>query len=75
MKMPKWLWALTIIAVLAVAVYIAVLFGAPVPFVPQADNGVACTADAMRCPDGSYVGRTGPNCEFVCPTIATSSIN
>lgn len=26
-----------------------------------------CTADAMMCPDGSYVGRTGPNCEFVCP--------
>ena len=28
---------------------------------------VACTADAMLCPDGSYVGRTGPNCQFVCP--------
>lgn len=28
---------------------------------------IACTADAMQCPDGSYVGRTGPNCEFVCP--------
>lgn len=29
---------------------------------------VACTADAMQCPDGSWVGRTGPNCEFACPT-------
>ena len=29
---------------------------------------VACTLDAKQCPDGSYVGRTGPNCEFVCPT-------
>ena len=28
---------------------------------------VACTMDAKQCPDGSYVGRTGPNCEFVCP--------
>lgn len=28
---------------------------------------VVCTADAMQCPDGSWVGRTGPNCEFVCP--------
>ncbi len=27
---------------------------------------VACTADAMQCPDGSWVGRTGPQCEFVC---------
>lgn len=28
---------------------------------------VACTMDAMQCPDGSYVGRSGPNCEFICP--------
>lgn len=28
---------------------------------------VACTMDAKQCSDGSYVGRTGPNCEFVCP--------
>lgn len=30
---------------------------------------IACTMDAMMCPDGSYVGRTGPNCEFVCPPV------
>ena len=31
---------------------------------------VACTADAKQCPDGSYVGRTGPNCEFEkCPAV------
>jgi hypothetical protein len=30
--------------------------------------GQACTDDAMVCPDGSSVGRTGPNCEFApCP--------
>lgn len=29
---------------------------------------VACSAEAKACPDGSYVGRTGPNCEFApCP--------
>ncbi len=28
---------------------------------------VACTMDAMQCPNGSWVGRTGPNCQFVCP--------
>jgi len=28
----------------------------------------ACTMDAKVCPDGSTVGRTGPNCEFsACP--------
>lgn len=32
-----------------------------------------CTMDAMQCPDGSYVGRTGPNCEFVCPLSATTT--
>lgn len=30
---------------------------------------IVCTQDVMQCPDGSYVGRTGPNCEFAqCPT-------
>ncbi len=24
----------------------------------------ACTEEAKVCPDGSAVGRTGPNCEF-----------
>lgn len=29
---------------------------------------VACTQEAKLCPDGSYVGRTGPKCEFAaCP--------
>lgn len=30
--------------------------------------GVMCTMDAKICPDGSAVGRSGPNCEFApCP--------
>ena len=29
----------------------------------------ACTQEAMQCPDGSYVGRTGPDCQFAaCPS-------
>lgn len=29
---------------------------------------VSCTLEAKQCPNGSYVGRTGPNCEFApCP--------
>jgi len=32
-----------------------------------APEPVACTGDAMQCPDGTYVGRTTPNCQFVCP--------
>jgi hypothetical protein len=35
---------------------------------PNEVEPVACTADAKLCPDGSYVGRSGPNCEFdPCP--------
>jgi|GEM_PF-7065388 len=34
---------------------------------------IACTMDAKQCADGSYVGRTGPNCEFVCPQTDTPS--
>jgi hypothetical protein len=31
-------------------------------------GGTYCTLDAKRCPDGSYVGRVGPKCEFApCP--------
>jgi hypothetical protein len=31
-------------------------------------EGTACTQEAKVCPDGSSVGRTGPNCEFApCP--------
>ena len=34
------------------------------------DEYIACTADAKICPDGSGVGRVGPDCEFAaCPDI------
>lgn len=58
----------TIIAVLIlIGILIAVNYDkrhavAPVP------QPVACTEEAMKCPDGSYVGRTGPSCQFApCP--------
>lgn len=36
---------------------------------PKVIEGKMCTMEAKLCPDGSYVGRTGPNCEFArCPT-------
>jgi hypothetical protein len=41
---------------------------------PQAPAGRACSLVAKMCPDGSVVGRTGPNCEFApCPTVATTT--
>lgn len=46
---------------------------------PPVPDGVACTMEAKQCPDGSYVGRTGPNCAFApCPAPkadASASVN
>lgn len=40
------------------------------PELPVNDQPVACTMEAKICPDGSAVGRTGPNCEFAdCPAV------
>lgn len=41
---------------------------------PNEQEEVACTMEAMLCPDGSYVGRTGPNCEFLCPESTSTPI-
>ena len=42
--------------------------GYPPQNLPPVDDGVPCNMDAKECADGSYVGRTGPSCEFEkCP--------
>ena len=42
------------------------------PDVPPQDGGIACTMDAKGCPDGSYVSRQPPTCEFApCPGETT----
>ena len=38
--------------------------------VTNEDAPISCTMEARLCPDGSAVGRTGPNCEFAeCSTV------
>lgn len=40
----------------------------PAPTEYKEPTPVACTMEAKMCPDGSYVGRSGPNCDFeACP--------
>lgn len=43
--------------------------GRPNEVLPSSDTDtVACAMETTECPDGSLVGRTGPNCEFsACP--------
>ncbi len=57
-----------------ILIAIAVLAGLAQLLIPKKEvsvveegGAVACTMDAMMCADGSFVGRSGPNCEFVCP--------
>lgn len=36
---------------------------------------IACTMEAKLCPDGSAVGRSGPNCEFAeCPAVVPAPV-
>ncbi|EKD32941.1 MAG: hypothetical protein ACD_76C00109G0004 [uncultured bacterium] len=62
-----------VLAILLVAGMI--IFVAKKIVVPIA-SPVACTMEAKQCPDGSYVGRTGPNCEFAaCPSQVSPPIS
>ncbi len=67
---------LGIIAVLAVYALFSFVMNRTSGTNNDGTSSIVCTMDAMRCPDGSYVGRTGPNCQFVCPlpvSAATST--
>jgi len=58
-----------VLVVLALGAAVWYVSGSPLP--PA--GPVACTMEAKLCPDGSAVGRTGPNCEFAaCPAATTT---
>ena len=62
---------------LAISILILIIVGGGLYFILQSgvnnQEGIACTQEAKLCPDGSYVGRTGPNCEFAeCPKVEDS---
>lgn len=71
--------ALWIIGILVVIIGLSAYFMRDTDTVDNLDaNGdaVACTMDAKMCPDGSYVGRVAPNCQFAaCPTSTSTSAN
>lgn len=54
------------------AIFVLILLGGFLFFIrnniSQAPRKTSCTTEAKLCPDGSSVGRTGPDCEFPeCP--------
>lgn len=60
------------VMVLALASYVG--GGSVLYKLPDGIRPTACTMEAKVCPDGSAVGRTGPNCEFAaCPETATTT--
>jgi hypothetical protein len=64
------------VAILALVIYLLWVFFMKSAAVVSTDQGggTVCTMDAKQCPDGSWVGRSGPNCQFVCPIpVATST--
>jgi hypothetical protein len=64
----------TVVVLLALAGTIIYFWNIKAPKEWGFGMNVACTREAKRCPDGSYVGRSGPNCEFAqCPAAATST--
>lgn len=53
-----------------IAVYVFLIPMLQNPALPVEGEMIACTMDAKMCPDGSYVGRSGPKCEFAaCPDV------
>lgn len=66
-----FLWAILGVVVALGAWWLWGLSTAEAPVVTDNNNDepTACTADTQVCPDGSSVGREGPECEFAaCPS-------
>jgi hypothetical protein len=56
--------------------YIIFLFISVILFISGCQGPTVCTQEGMSCPDGSVVGRTGPNCEFEeCPPPICNSMD
>ena len=65
-----------IIAVGLVLIATAFVFFFAVSSFKTPEEEYACTMEAKLCPDGSAVGRQGPNCEFAeCPQPQTGNMN
>jgi hypothetical protein len=70
--MSRWVAVVALTGSILVGLYGIYVVGSLVSAPPLPDSPV-CTADAMQCPDGSYVGRSGPDCEFVCPDASSTT--
>ena len=69
--MKKTYITILVFVVLAVLITLFfVVYKKPAETIKQPEQ-IVCTMEAKLCPDGSYVGRVPPSCEFtVCPTTS-----
>ena len=68
--MNKIIYILVAVAVLA-ALFAFLIEKKDATQEPQPAEQTACTLEARACPDGSFVGREGPSCQFaVCPAVS-----
>ncbi|MCX8016201.1 MAG: hypothetical protein N2692_02815 [Patescibacteria group bacterium] len=57
-------------AIILTVVGISIIVAGILAWQNQKEKSLVCPQDTKLCPDGSYVSRTGPNCEFAsCPEI------
>ena len=69
----KIFWVIFSFALLLVGVYLIAWCKSVNTPAPAGPEPVACTMEAKICPDGSAVGRSGPNCEFAaCPLVVAN---
>jgi hypothetical protein len=66
-----WIVAIAVVVIVVVVIVVSVVI---YKFNPTKDSKYyACSMEAKICPDGTAVGRTGPNCQFTpCPTATTT---
>lgn len=66
-------WLMAIFALAAILVIGSAVWSAYFWWQNYGREPVVCTMEAKLCPDGSYVGRVGPKCEFsACPLVTNS---
>lgn len=64
----KKTWLIILAVVLGILILSGAAWGSYYLYKNYTDKRTVCTQEAKQCPDGSYVSRTGPNCEFAaCP--------
>ena len=67
MNNKKFLTIFTIIALVLGGLFY-LFYPTPTKYELSKPGGTVCTQEAKLCPDGSYVSRHGPKCEFdPCP--------